>query len=153
LHIPGLNILGWKPFGENVAQTYNWGGPNTSTTGEDGRKPRLQYDSSDGITEENYEYQEWSKPINEIDYQAYLHDVAYLKAEKSELSSEETIKMKNEADQIMIDNLEKYTPQNLYEKVVKFFVIKILKAKVKFGMGNNVNEMYKIIASQLHKPI
>jgi hypothetical protein len=87
MHIPGINILGWKPFGENAAQTYQFCGPNSSLTKEDGRKQRLQYDPSDGITKEDYKYQDWSKPINEIDYQAYLHDVAYLKADKSGVSS------------------------------------------------------------------
>ena len=106
----------------------------SSLTGEDGRKQRLQYDPSDGITDDDFKYHEWSTPINFIDNQAYIHDVKYYKAEHSGLSSDEIVKLKNEADRFMIDNLETYEPQNIYERVVKFFVIKILKVKAHFGM-------------------
>ena len=48
----------------------------------------------------------------------------------------------------MIARLENYTPNKLMERFIKFAVIKVLQAKVKFGMGynkqiyNTVNELH-----------
>ena len=46
----------------------------------------------------------------------------------------------------MIAKLENYTPNGLKERFIKFEVIKVLQAEVKFGMGYN-----KLIYNTVHK--
>ena len=84
---------------------------------------------------DDFTQKECSKPINKIDTAAYYHDCDYYRAENSGLSSEEILKLKNIADERIIARLENYTPNGIIEKFIKFAVIKILQAKVNFGMG------------------
>ena len=61
----------------------------------------------------------------------------------------------------MIAKLENYTPNGFMERFIKFAVIKLLHAKVKFGMSINpdlslinlFSDNAQQIAAQLHKPI
>ena len=55
----------------------------------------------------------------------------------------------------MIAKLENYTPNGLMEKFIKFAVIKILQAKVKFGLGlddktKTFNEQIYNTVNELH---
>ena len=60
--------------------------------------------------------------------------IDFYRAENSRLSSDEILKLKNIADERMIATLENYTPNGLMERFIKFAVIKVLQAKIKFGM-------------------
>ena len=71
---------------------------------------------------------EYSKPINKIDQAAYYHDCDYDRAEYSGLCSDEIFKLKNIADERMIERFNNYTPTGLLERFVKFAVIKVLPA-------------------------
>ena len=90
-----------------------------------------------GRLNDYFTLKEWSKPINGIDQAAYHHDCDYYRAENSGLSSYEIVKLKNIADERMIARLENYTPNGLMERLIKFAVIKVLQAKIKFRMGLN----------------
>ena len=55
----------------------------------------------------------------------------------------------------MIAKLEKYTPNGLMERFIKFAVIKVLQAKIKFGMGlndqtNTFNDQIYYTVNELH---
>ena len=61
----------------------------------------------------------------------------------------------------MIARLKNYTPNGFMKRFIKFAVIKLLHAKVKFGMSinpdlsliNSFSDNAQQIAAQLHKPI
>ena len=64
------------------------------------------------------------------------------------------------ADERMIARLENYTPNGLMERFIKFACIKVLQAKIKFGMSINpdlslinlFSKNAKQIAYQLQNP-
>ena len=134
----GLSTTGIK--GEMHIPSYMFNGPNTSLFYESEERP--------GRLNDDFTSKEWSKPINGIDQAAYHHDCDYYRAENSGLSSDEILKLKNIADERMIAGLENYTPNGIMERFIKFAVITVLQAKVKFGMGynkqiyNTVNELH-----------
>ena len=107
--------------------SHKFTGPGTNLFYESEDRPgRLNDDSSP---------KEWSKPINEIDQAAYYHDLDYYKAKNSNLSSDEILILKNDADARMIQRLNNYSYNSIWEKFIRFAVIKVLQAKIKFGMG------------------
>ena len=133
--------------------SYKFTVPGTNLFYESEERPgRLNDDSSP---------KEWSKLINGIDQAAYYHDCDYYRAENSGLSSDEILKLKNIADIRMIARLENYTRNGFMERFIKFALIKLLHAKVKFNMLINL-DLFLIdsfsddanqIVAQLHKPI
>ena len=137
----------------NYVTSYQFNGPASNLFYESEKRP--------GRLNNDFTPKEWSKPINGIDQAAYHHDCDYYRAENSDLSSDEFLKLKNIADERMIARLENYTPNGLMERFIKFPVIKVLHAKIKFGMSinlylfliNSFSENAKQIAYQLHKPI
>ena len=50
----------------------------------------------------------------------------------------------------MIARLENYTPNGLMERFIKFAVIKVLQAKIKFGMGYN-KQIYNTVNDLHHR--
>ena len=76
-------------------------------------------------------------------FAAYHHDVAYFKIDKMDISTDEKVKLKNEADDQMVKRLEQYNPDGVIERAVKFFVIKILQIKSKLGLGFKDNPVSK----------
>ena len=48
----------------------------------------------------------------------------------------------------MIARLENYTPNGIMERFIKFAVIKVLQAKIKFGMG--LNDQIKTFNDQIY---
>ena len=139
--------------GEAHIPSYNFAGPNSSMFYESEESP--------GRLNDDFTPKEWSKLINGIDQAAYHYDCDYYRAENSGSSSDEILKLKNIADERMIARLENYTPNGLLEKFIKFAVIKVLQAKIKFGMSinpdlsliNSFSENAKQIAYQLQEPI
>ncbi len=75
-----------------------------------------------------------SKPINRIDEAALKHDIFY--------RDHSDIKERHQADLEMIEELNNIKNPTFREKVERVIVIKMLKAKMKLGMG---------IADELHK--
>ena len=76
----------------------------------------------------NLEPHEWSKPINRVDKAAYHHDVCYLQ-------NQDTTTRNKVCDQNMIQELDGIYNPTLRERMDRGIVSKIIKSKVKFGMG------------------
>ena len=51
----------------------------------------------------------------------------------------------------MIARLENYTPNGIMERCIKFAVIKVLQAKIKFGLG--LNDQTKTFNEQMHNTV
>ena len=150
-----LNKLGLSTTGipgELHIPSHKFTGPGTN----------LYYESEERPCRSNDDFspKEWNKPINRIDQAVYYHNCDYYRAENSGLCSDEILKLKNIADECMIARLENYTHNGFMERFIKFAVIKLLHAKVKFGMSinpdlfiiNSFSDNSKQIAAQLHKP-
>ena len=76
-----------------------------------------------------------SIPKNQVDAAAKIHDIAYYNIEKEQLSKEETLNKKHIADKQMLENLSQINCSSLSERLNKFIMEKIMKVKLKFGMG------------------
>ena len=97
----------------------------------------LFYESEErpGTLNDDFTPKEWSKPLNGIDQAAYYHYCDYYRAVTSSLSYDEIIQLKYIVDKRMIARLKNYTPNGLMVRFIKFAVIKVLQAKIKFGIG------------------
>ena len=104
-----------------------------------------------GRLNDDFTPKEWSKPINGIDQASYYHDCDYYRAENSCLSSNEILKLKNIADKRMIARLENYTPNGLMKRFIKFAVIKVVRAKIKFGI--RLNDQTKTFNDQIYNTV
>ena len=106
----------------------------------------MSYESEERPGKLNYDFtsKQWFKPINGINQVAYDHDSDYNRAENSGISYNEILKLKHLADEHMSARLENYTPNKLIKRFIKFAVIKVLQAKIKFRMGlNNQTKSFK----------
>jgi len=118
--------------GELHYPNHNFLGPGSSLFGNDGREARLNPDNTP---------KDWSNPVCPIDYLAYVHDLAYE-------SAGDDLSKKHEADIAMIESLSKLQNLKLPEKFERFVVDKVLKLKVKLGLGL----AYGSQPSELKKP-
>ena len=140
-----LNKLGLSTtgiVGEAHIPSYNFAGLNSSMFYESEERP--------GRINDDFTPKEWSKPMNGIDQAAYHHDCDYYRAENSGLSSDEILKLKNIADERMIARFENYIPNGIMERSIKFAIIKILQATVKFGIGYN-KQIYNTVDELHHR--
>ena len=80
----------------------------------------------------------WSIPINRVDNAAYHHDLCY--------SNHDDTKTMNEiCDKTMFGVLSGIVNPTLREKIYKSTVGKLIKAKVKFGLGAPIKASIKKI--------
>ena len=71
---------------------------------------------------------EWSMPINRVDNAAYHHDLCYSKYDDT--------KTRNEVcDNTMLTELSGILNPTLRERIDKYIVGKLIRAKVNFGLG------------------
>ena len=70
----------------------------------------------------------WSKPVNRVDKAAYHHDVCYLK-------NDDTATRNAVCDKNMLKQLAGIYNPSLRERLDKSIVSKLIRMKVKFGMG------------------
>jgi len=89
-------------------------------------------------------WKEWSKPKYQVDETCYHHDLAYRDAGND-------LGKKHEADRVLLGALQQISPNTFSEKVMKFIIDKIIKLKLKLGMGL-IEDEAKQIAEELHKP-
>jgi hypothetical protein len=89
-------------------------------------------------------WKEWSKPKNQVDEACYHHDLDYRDA------GDDLIK-KHDADRLLLEALQQISPSTFSEKVMKFIIDKIIRLKLKLGMGL-IEDEAKQVAEELHKP-
>ena len=78
---------------------------------------------------------EWSMPINRVDNAAYHHDLCY--------SKHDDMKTRNEVcDKTMLDELSGIVNLTLRERIDKSIVGKMIRAKVNFGLGAPVKQIF-----------
>lgn len=73
------------------------------------------------------------EPYNQVDAIAMKHDICYRDHEDD----------KHDCDRQMISDLTSMKPKNLREKVDRAFVKGVIRAKVKFGLGNQRHKCLK----------
>ena len=81
---------------------------------------------------------EWSKPIDRVDEAAYYHDLAY--------SRYDDTPNRNEADRIMVKELDNIQDPTLRERAERTIVKPIIAAKAKFGLG-----FFQVAASEVNQ--
>ena len=69
----------------------------------------------------------WSKPINQVDSQALIHDIAY--------RDHEDLPSRHNADRNMIEGIKNMKNPSFRERMEGNLVSKILTRKIKLGMG------------------
>ena len=70
----------------------------------------------------------WSKPVNRVDKAAYYHDLCYLE-------NDFTATRNAVCDKNMLKELEGIYNPTLWQRLDKSIVNKLIRTKVKFGMG------------------
>ena len=81
---------------------------------------------------------EWSIPINRVDNEAYHHDLCY--------SKHDDTKTRNEVcDKTMLGELSGIVNPTLRERIDKSIVGKLIRAKVKFGLGHSIKKFFFLI--------
>ena len=89
----------------------------------------------------------WSLPINRVDNAAYHHDLCY--------SKHDDTKTRNEVcDKTILGELNGIVNPPLWERIDKWIVGKLIKAKVNFGLGLPIKkiEFTNELAEELYKP-
>ena len=84
---------------------------------------------------EDRSWHDWSKPINQIDYFCYLHDLEYYDSEKNGKNDQDILNLKHESDRKLIERLNNFQPSDIKQKFLKFLIEKIISMKVTFGLG------------------
>ena len=113
----------------------NFAGPGT----------RLDLRLNDDLTPKD-----WSKPIDRVDEAAYYHDLAYSRFNDTA--------NRNEADRIMVRDLDNIQNPTLRESAERAIVKPIIATKAKFGLGMDGIEMnhgfgnFQILASEMNPP-
>jgi len=72
-------------------------------------------------------YKDWSKPVDRVDNAAYHHDLAYAKYSDTA--------HRNEADRVMVNELNNIENPTVRERVERAVVKPILATKAHFGLG------------------
>ena len=80
------------------------------------------------------------EPINEIDRLAYIHDLAYQKSSN--------IQDRHRADLNMIEGLKGLQNLSFPQKLIKFMIIKLFKAKIKLGHDTYVSPQLTLQGQQ-----
>ena len=113
----------------------NFAGPGT----------RLDLRLNDDLTPKD-----WSKPVDRVDEAAYYHDLAY--SRYSDTAN------RNEADRIMVRDLDNIQNPTLRESAERAIVKPIIATKAKFGLGMDGIELYhgfenfQVLASEMNPP-
>lgn len=119
LNSPTLNkLFATTPYGE-----YHWINSNGVTDNFTGPGTRTDIRLNSDDTPK-----EWSKPVDPIDNVALWHDVQYREAGND-------LEKKHSADNTMIQKLNALDNLTTKQKMKRFIITKILKAKMKLGMG------------------
>ena len=85
----------------------------------------------------------WIKPVNRVDKASFHYDVCYLK-------NDDTASRNAVCDKNMLKELEGIYNPTLQERMDKSIVSKLIRTKVKFGIGVKKK---KSLAEELYKPI
>jgi hypothetical protein len=115
--VPGTNIIA------------NWMGPNTDV--------EWRYNFKLGRPND------FSEPINGVDYLCMLHDLDYYNADRSANPDEG----RKEADVLLLQRLDEVKPTTLVEKAMKWLAQSIISGKMKLGYGIKKKHIRKLLGT------
>jgi hypothetical protein len=88
------------------------------------------------------------EPIDRDDEIAYLHDLAYRDADNG--SAQENLKRKQEADRIMLQQLDAITDPTIRERLDRLIIKAAIGTKLKLGVGLSEESNREKLANELH---